>query len=91
MFETWMNLATSAPFLKILQIALLAAVALVLRRVATRQLRRWAQRTGSQLDDDVVSMLSRAVDPLVLLSLLAASLNTLQLSEKFLAVTNRVE
>src|SRR5690242_16665184 len=53
------------------------------------RLKRWASKTSGTLDDDLVSLVDRALNPCLTVALLAISVNILPLSEKFLKVMNR--
>lgn len=76
-----------APVAEIVAIIILAWI---IRVVVLGLLRNWARRTSVTWDDAVVDLLDRAIKPLLILGVLTASLNLLELPSKLLKVSNRV-
>lgn len=74
----------------IVEIVAILIAAWLVRTVVLRLLRTWANRTSVTWDDAVVDLLDRAMKPLLLLAVLTASLNLLDLPPKLLRVSNRV-
>ena len=74
----------------VLEIALLVAAAWMVRAFVMTALRRWAARTQTEIDDQLVALLDRAIKPALLLGLLAASLNVAPLAPKFQSVATRI-
>jgi small-conductance mechanosensitive channel len=74
----------------LIEIALLILAAWVLRRFVIGWLQRWARRTKTPLDDELVRLLGHALIPALVLGILAASLNLFPVSAKFLVVMNRI-
>jgi small-conductance mechanosensitive channel len=77
-------------FHNVAQICALILAAWVLRKFVIRWFRRAAQRTESSLDDELVTLFARALTPILVLAVVAVSLNLLPLSLRVLAVTNRL-
>jgi small-conductance mechanosensitive channel len=71
------------------QIAILAFAAWIVHRYVLRWLRRLTARTQTKVDDLIIDLLDSALKPVLLLAVLAAALNMLPLSRKFLDVANR--
>ncbi len=71
------------------EIGLLILAAWVLRRFVIRWLRQRARREPTNLQDRVLAVLDSALVPVLLLAVLAASLNLFPLREKLLLVLNR--
>jgi len=91
MHERWVELSSQYSWLPyLLQIAALALAAWVLRTFVIGWLRRWAKRTKTTLDDALVALFQSALTPLLILSVLAASLNLFPLSMKLMTVLNRI-
>jgi small-conductance mechanosensitive channel len=91
MQNTWQNLFVQYPWLSyVLEVAALVLAAWVLRSFVMRWLRGWAAQTPNVLDDQLVTLLDRALKPVLALAVAAASLNLFPLSEKLLGVLNRV-
>lgn len=91
MLERWAELSSQYPWLPyVVQIAALLLAAWVLRVFVVGWLRRWAEKTESALDDALVKLFASALTPLLLLSVVVASLNLFPFSPKLLAVLNRV-
>ena len=87
----WRDFLGSHSYLAYLfELALLILGAWIFRAVILGQLRRFAKKTFTTLDDDLIALLDRAIKPLLILAIAAASLNMLPLSGKLLRVTNRV-
>jgi small-conductance mechanosensitive channel len=59
------------------------------RALVIRQLRRVSRRTRTTLDDALVAILDRAITPILVVAIAAASLNLFTLSANFLHVANR--
>jgi hypothetical protein len=68
----------------------LVAAAWVLRKLVFHHLSQWARRTVTTVDDELVLLLDRAVKPLLILGVVAVSLNLIPLSDKFLLPANRI-
>lgn len=74
----------------IFEILGLIVAAWVLRKLVFYRLHLWAKRTTTTVDDQLVTLLDRAVKPLLALSVLAISLNMVPLSARFMSPANRV-
>ena len=72
------------------EIAGLIFAAWLFRAVFLAQLRRLTRKTSTTLDDDLITILDRAIKPLLVFGIAAVSLNLLPLSVKLLHVANRV-
>lgn len=91
MFDQWVEVFSQHPWLGYgMQIVVLILGAWLLRTVVMRRLRRWAERTTTDVDDQIVALLDRALTPLLALAVLAASLNLFALPPRLLVVINRV-
>jgi small-conductance mechanosensitive channel len=73
----------------LLQIGLLTAAAWFLRRMGMKLLRERARQRPSPLSELLLVLLNKALVPILLLAVLAASLNLFPLPEKVLTVLNR--
>lgn len=76
--------------LYLIETAGLILAAWIFRTVVIRQLRKWAKRTVTTVDNAVVEVLDKAIWPLLSLGVLAGTLNMIELPSKFLRVSNRV-
>jgi len=74
----------------VVEIVAIIIVAWIIRVVVIGLLRNWARRTSVTWDDAVVDLLDRAIRPLLILGVLTAALNLLELPPKLLKVSNRV-
>lgn len=72
------------------EIGVLVLAAWGLQKFVIRWFRRAAKRTESSLDDEIVALLDHALTPILMLAVVAVSLNLLPLSIRLLAVTNRL-
>lgn len=91
MLKQWLDWLLRYPELKyVLQIAGLILLAWLVRRFVMGWLHRWAAKTETRLDDALVRILSRALAPLLIIGVITASLNLFPLSDKLLAVLNRI-
>lgn len=91
MVERWMEFSGQRPWLGyVVEIGFLVLGSWLLKTFVIRWLQRWAQRTESSLDDALVKLLGRAVTPILLLAVLASSINLFPLSVRLLAVINRI-
>lgn len=84
---TWM---TATPWVHYVgQMALAVLGAWLVKKFLMDRLKRWAKKTESSLDDEVVELLDKAMPPSLAVGLFALALNLLPLSDKFLKVMNR--
>lgn len=91
MLQSWLHYLLSFAWWKHpAQIAVLAIAAWFTHRFVIRWLRRLTSRTKTKVDDIVIDLLDSALRPVLLLAVVAAGLNLLPLSRKFLDVSNRV-
>jgi small-conductance mechanosensitive channel len=74
----------------VVEIVVIIIAAWLVRVVVLGLLRQWAKRTSVSWDDAVVDLLDAAIKPLLVLAVLTASLNLLDLPPKLLRVSNRV-
>jgi small-conductance mechanosensitive channel len=89
--EQWQQLLLAHPLIRYaLEIAALILGAWLVRRLVIGQLRRLTRRTRTSLDDQLVTVLDRAIKPTLVFAIIAASLNLFPLPAKFLDVANRV-
>jgi small-conductance mechanosensitive channel len=72
------------------EISGLVLAAWVLRAVIIRYFGRWAKRTRTNVDDHLVDLLSAALGPLLVLAVLAVSLNSLPVPDRLLSAANRI-
>ena len=88
--QPWFQLVSAYPWTKyVLEIAGLIAGAWLLRHLVIRYLRRLATSTQSTLDDSLLDILDRAIKPILVLSVLMASMNLFDLPPRVLRVFNR--
>jgi small-conductance mechanosensitive channel len=74
----------------VLEIGSAVVVALLARRFGIAWLRRLTRKTETDLDDELVSLLDRALVPALGIGVLATCLNLFPLPPKFLLVANRI-
>jgi small-conductance mechanosensitive channel len=90
MIQNWQHYLLSFTWWKHpTQIAALAVVAWVVHRYVLKWLRKLTARTQTKLDDMVIDLLDSALKPVLVLAVVAAALNMLPFSRKFLNVANR--
>lgn len=86
----WRQVLPAHPWLAYsLEILALLLGAWAFRALVIGQLRRLTRRTHTTLDDEVVTILDRAIRPSLILAIIAASLNLFPLSVKLLGLVNR--
>jgi small-conductance mechanosensitive channel len=90
MLQGWLHYLLSFTWWKHpTQIAVLALVAWIVHRYVLSWLRKLTARTQTKVDDLIIDLLDSALKPVLFLAVLAAALNMLPLSPKFLDVANR--
>jgi hypothetical protein len=72
-----------------LEIAAMIFGAWLFRALVIRQLRRVSGRTSTTLDDALIAILDRAITPILVVAIAAASLNLFTLRANLLHVANR--
>ncbi|MFB3915282.1 MAG: mechanosensitive ion channel family protein [Terriglobales bacterium] len=72
------------------QIAAVILAGWITRRVLIGHLKRFAKRTETTYDDALVAIIDAAIKPLIVLAVLAVSLNLFALPPKLLKVSNRM-
>lgn len=91
MLERWAQLFSQYPWISsLIEIGALVLGAWVLRTFVVRWLQRWAARTASPTDDALVRLFRSALTPLLVITVVAASLNVFPLSVKLMGVLNRI-
>jgi small-conductance mechanosensitive channel len=91
MLDYWRHFLPAHPWVGYsLEILALIGCAWVFRTFVIGQLRRITQRTRTTVDDGLVDILDRAIKPILIFAIIAASLNLLPLPVKFLHLANRV-
>jgi small-conductance mechanosensitive channel len=91
MLPLWADFTSQYPWLPyVLQIAALVLGAWLLRRFVIGSLKRWAERTHTDVDDKIVALLGQALTLVLSLAVVAASLNLFPVPDRLLAVINRV-
>lgn len=78
----WLGYAT--------EMLLLLLFAWIIRRVVVGYLTKLAKRTETTFDDEIVSLVASALRPLLLLAVLAITLNSLPMPPRFAALANRM-
>jgi small-conductance mechanosensitive channel len=74
----------------VVEIALVLAGGWVIRHVIIGQLRRYAKRSQTTVDDTLVAIFDSAIKPLLVLAVFTISLNLFSLPPKLLAASNRI-
>ncbi|HYY72945.1 MAG TPA: mechanosensitive ion channel family protein [Candidatus Bathyarchaeia archaeon] len=83
---TWVK---ATPWVYVSKIALAILGAWLMKKFLMDRLKRWARKTQSSWENEVVQLLDRAMTPLLSVGLFALALNLLPLPDKFLKVMNR--
>jgi small-conductance mechanosensitive channel len=74
----------------IIEISGIVVAAVLFRLVVLRVCRHWAARTATTLDDAIVVLVDRAINPLLALGIIAIALNLVSLPVRLQSVTNRL-
>jgi len=74
----------------VLEVALLLTLAWILRRIVIGYLAAWAKRTDTTFDDNIVALTSSALRPLLILAVVAVTINSAPIPEHVLALCNRL-
>lgn len=83
----WVQATPSIKY--VLEILLAIAFAWLAKKLVIGRLKRWAKKTISSIDDELVGFIERALTPSLAVAVFAISLNILPLPGKFLKVMNR--
>jgi small-conductance mechanosensitive channel len=73
-----------------LEIVVLLILAWAVRRLILGYLVRWAARTQTSFDDKIVDLISSALRPLLILAVVAVTLNSVPIPAYILALCNRI-
>ena len=87
----WRRLSSLHPWLLYAaEMAVLLAVVWAFRYFAVRRLRKWAERQDSLHHNQMVSVVVRALTPMLLIGIAAIALNLLGLPPRFLALSDQL-
>ena len=74
----------------VVEIALLLLAGWVVHRLIVRYLVTWAKKTETTFDDEIVALISSALKPLLLMGVMAVTINSVPIPSRILVLSNRL-